>query len=183
MRKWIMWAVILVVMGSLSACSRGSESSSQKEEQNVEEKQNEVDDKKASADSGERNDGTYIAEQQTLTVYYADENAEIQSKQVEVDEITPETVWKEIAAANPVLEKVSVISCDIREDEKVIDLNVSAELGDYLRSTGTTGETITITAIVNTYLDAFGCDQIKILDNGGVLASNHKEYSNYMKKR
>lgn len=184
MRKWKLWAAMAVMAVSLTACEAETKEVASEEKQNTEQNENSAEGDSEQEDSESDNvEADDDVTKYDLTVYYADENAEMQSKQVEIEELTSENIWNEIKSANPYLENVSVISCDVRQDEKKIDLNVSAELGAYLMSTGTSGETCAITAIVNTYLDAFGCDEIMILDNGNTLVSNHKEYNNYLKKR
>ena len=76
-----------------------------------------------------------------------------------------------------------MITCNVDESKKVIDLDLSKSFGDKLRSVGTSGENSMISVIVNTYLDAFECEQIKISEEGGLLSSSHRDYDKYMEKR
>lgn len=192
MRKRTIWAAMILLAVSLTACEAQGETKTNEEPSITEEKKEQADNS-----TGEKNEDTQNTSEQTkeenepvsetekkiITVYYVDENAEVQSKATEIDGLTAENVWNAIIKENPVLEGVSLISCDVMETEKKIDLNLSSEFGDLLRSMGTSGETTIVTSVVNTYLDAFGCDQIKILDHGNTLVSNHKEYVDYMNKR
>lgn len=164
MKRYLAIAAILIMTVSLTAC--GAET--KETQQDVGQNQNEVQTPKKA---------------QKLKVYYADENAEMQMKQVEITELTSGNVWTELQKANPVLAEVRVIECEVNEEEKRIDLNLSSEFGEYLMETGTAGETCAVTAVVNTYLDAFTCEEIKILDNGETLVSNHTEYEDYLQKR
>ena len=54
--------------------------------------------------------------------------------------------------------------------------------GNQLRSYGTSGETMLIQSVVNTFLDTYGCEKIKITENGETLYSGHMEYTEYMEK-
>ena len=70
----------------------------------------------------------------------------------------------------------------IEQVGKALSLDVNEAFGVQLRSYGTTGETILIQSVVNTFLDAYGCEKIKITENGATLCSGHMEYGEYMGK-
>ena len=60
----------------------------------------------------------------------------------------------------------------------VVDFN--GAFGVYVSSKGTTGEYYTIGSIVNTFLDAYGCEKIKITVEGNTLETGHNDYPGYM---
>ena len=56
---------------------------------------------------------------------------------------------------------------------RAIDLDFNAATGEYIRSMGTTGEIQIIGCIINTYLETYDCDGIKLTEEGKVLQTSH----------
>lgn len=116
-----------------------------------------------------------------ITVYYPDEMAEnVLTEVVECDELTVEAVWN-------LLKEKEIISeeCEINafwQDNVGIDLDVNEAFGTQLRSYGTTGEKMMLHCVVNTFLDAFQSEQMKITENEEILCSGHMEYEDYFTK-
>ena len=77
---------------------------------------------------------------------------------------------------------VQVLKCDKQTVEGVESLEVdfNGAFGVYVSSKGTTGEYYTIGSIVNTFLDAYGCEKIKITVEGNTLETGHNDYPGYM---
>lgn len=63
-----------------------------------------------------------------------------------------------------------------------LELDVDVAFGDWLRSFGTTGEREIISCVVNTYLDAYKAEEIKLTEEGQVLCTGHTEYAEYLRK-
>jgi len=61
-----------------------------------------------------------------------------------------------------------------------VDFNEA--FGAYVCSMGTTGEYYTIGSIVNTFLDVYGCEKVKITVEGNTLETGHAEYPGYMNR-
>lgn len=88
--------------------------------------------------------------------------------------------WQQLVDAGTVNDKSQVLSLEHTGDR--LELDVNAAFGEQLRSYGTAGEYELMKQVVNTYLDAYECDEIKITEEGGVLYSGHAEYDGYQKR-
>lgn len=63
-----------------------------------------------------------------------------------------------------------------------IDINAANLRICWLRSFGTAGEREIVGCIVNTYLDAYKAEEIKITEEGQTLTTGHAEYAEYLRK-
>ena len=71
----------------------------------------------------------------------------------------------------------------MNESEKKIDLEFNKATGDRIRNMGTTGETEILACIINTYLDAYECDGIKLREEGEPLeTSSGANFDGYSSK-
>ena len=78
----------------------------------------------------------------------------------------------------------------VQEDEDVqpddgqgqMELDVDEKFGEQLRSLGTAGEEELMHCVVNSFLDTFSCEKVRITENGDVLVSGHKEYGDYISR-
>lgn len=68
------------------------------------------------------------------------------------------------------------------KDGEQLQLDVNRSFGEWLRSFGTAGEQEIMSCVVNTYLDAYGAQSIKITEEGQILNSGHMSYEEYMEK-
>ena len=58
----------------------------------------------------------------------------------------------------------------------VVSLDLGEAFADYIDGCGSTGEALTITALVNTFLTAMGADCLRLTVAGAVLESGHAVY-------
>ena len=79
---------------------------------------------------------------------------------------------------------VQVLKCDKQTVDGVecLDVDFNEAFGAYVCSMGTTGEYYTIGSVVNTFLDAYGCEKVKITVEGNTLETGHAEYPGYMNR-
>ena len=79
---------------------------------------------------------------------------------------------------------IQVLKCDKQTIDGVesLDVDFNEAFGAYVCSMGTTGEYYTIGSVVNTFLDAYGCEKIKIAVEGNTLETGHAEYPGYMNR-
>ena len=108
----------------------------------------------------------------------ADENKKVEEDEDEdensrearvyyVDDITGEIMGKILT------EGCQLLSFKVNEETHLIDLDFNAATGEYIRSMGTTGEIQIIGCIINTYLETYDCDGIKLTEEGKVLQTSH----------
>ena len=108
---------------------------------------------------------------QVLVYYVDDQTAEVTGKSVEIQ--NERDIWNALIENGILTEDCELLSLSISEGEKKIDLDFNAATGDRIRSMGTTGETQIIGCIVNTYLEAYGCDGIRLTEEGQPLQTSH----------
>lgn len=120
-----------------------------------------------------------------INIYHSNDDATgFTSETVEVDEITVEDIVKEL------VEK-SVLTSDIKvnnfetvnvDGKQSINLDFNQAFDTFINGKGSTGEYYTIGSIVNTFLDAYSCERIKITVEGGTLETGHTDYPGYMSR-
>lgn len=92
-----------------------------------------------------------------------------------------ETVLWELLKENEIVPADSrILSFQVSRSK--IELDVDTVFGEWLRGFGTTGEREIMGCIVNTYLDAYEAEEIKITEEGQTLTTGHAEYAEYLRK-
>ncbi len=118
-----------------------------------------------------------------LMVYYGDENAEhIISKPIEVESISPEIITEQLIAVKVLPEGVEVIKFEEQKENGAYALHIdfSEAFQTQIFQMGTAGEYIMINSVVNTFLDAYDADKVRITVEGMVLESGHAIYDDYL---
>ena len=99
------------------------------------------------------------------------QTAEIVSESVEIhDEYD---IWDALKENGILTEDCELLSLTVNEAEKKIDLDFNSAVGDRVRSMGTTGETEIVGCIINTYLEAYGCEGIRLTEEGQAFETSH----------
>lgn len=108
----------------------------------------------------------------TATVYYADDQtAEITWKDVEVS--NEYEIWEALKETGILTDDCELLSLKVNEDENTLDLDFNSATGDRIRSMGTAGETEIIGCIINTYLETYSANGIKLTEEGQLLETSH----------
>ncbi|MDD6440876.1 MAG: GerMN domain-containing protein [bacterium] len=182
MKKKIISLLLLLTLGCTACVTANPVESENKQEETVnQEKETEQEEETEKEAESVIEEEENLAEKVEITVYYPDEMAEkVLTEVVECDELTEEVVWN-------LLKEKEIISdeCEINvfsQENESVELDVNEAFGTQLRSYGTTGEKMMIHCVVNTFLDAFQCEQMKITENGEILCSGHMEYEDYFTK-
>ena len=176
MKKTILWLLIAAVLGT-TACS-GSNTTENTIEDNKDKAETKKDDSSANQKQDEENTQQEFVK---VLVYYPNENADgTDTEEMECKELSAENIWSLLKEKGVVAENAEINS--FREMDKALELDVNEAFGEQLRSYGTAGETMLMESVVNTFLDAYGCESILITENGGTLISGHREYADYMEK-
>lgn len=183
---WISTALIIALCLSVSLFTGCGRKENEVQEQNglesgeVSGQENEVQEEESVDDMQTPSED--IEEQREIMVYYVDDQtAEVTGRIVE---ITNESdIWSALQESGILTEECELLSFAVNEDEKKIDLDFNGATGERIRSMGTTGETQIIGCIVNTYLEAYGCDGIRLTEEGQVLQTSHgADYDGYSGK-
>lgn len=117
-----------------------------------------------------------------IQIYYGDQNGEfLIKKQIVVPEISTESL-AEALIEQGILERgteIYSITQKTQEEQRLLDVDFSEKFREKLLSLGTSGERIFMGSVINTLLDAYGADAIKITVEGKTLESGHAVYDNY----
>lgn len=125
-----------------------------------------------SSEQTEENQPDDGSEMRTITLYYVDEQtAEVTGKNIEIQD--EYDIWTALKESGLLTEDCELLSLSVNEEEKTIDLDFNSATGNRIRSMGTTGETQIIGCIINTYLEAYGCDGIRLTEEGQTLQVSH----------
>lgn len=106
-----------------------------------------------------------------------------QTDDVETDSLNEEKIWSLLQEKSVITPECGMNSFKVNEEEKTIDLDVDEGFGNYIRSMGTTGETEVLACVVNTYLDSFQCEKIKITEAGRTFETSGAVLAGYMTKQ
>ena len=172
MKKLLILLLVVVTM-SMAGCEKENADNNVKEdvEENV---QNEVKDDNVS-------DETDKEEKVTISIYVPDENyMKMETKEVDISELNAENIIDALKEAEALPKQCEVNSLDIEGSNLELDLN--EEFGTYIKGTGTTGEYFTLGCMINTFLDAYDKEAVKITVDGEMLQSGHAEYEGYLTK-
>ena len=195
MKKRIIIFILTGIILTMSACSNStSTNSSQADNQKIEQQENDKNNVDQKEENKEEQSGENSDEQSENTISNEDKSVEIKvyvsnddatafvSDSVKIDELTPENIVNALVQKSVLSSDVRVLKCEEQtvDGVKSLDVDFNEAFGAYVCSMGTTGEYYTIGSIVNTFLDAYGCEKIKITVEGNTLESGHAEYPGYM---
>lgn len=176
--------ILSVSVFLLSGCGKEQQKNNNAEtvESDERDKETEEDVKKTEETGKEESEDVLEAETQddpadkeesrTATIYYVDDQtAEIVTKTAEVE--NEKDIWNILKEEGILTEGCEILSFKVNELDKKIDLDFNSATGDRIRSMGTTGEIEIMGCIVNTYLDTYGCDGIRLTEEGSRLETSH----------
>lgn len=111
----------------------------------------------------------------TFEVYYPDESyVALLHKSIAVEELTAEAVLQELMDLGVV--NSSVIVRDVFLDGTQLNLDLSVDFLEQLRTLGSTGERYVVGSVVNTFLSAYGAETVMITIDGDLMDSGHAVY-------
>lgn len=197
MKKRIIILMLTGIILSVSACSSSTGTdSSQSDNQKTEQREDDKDKADQSAenkadqsepDSDKKTEDTDSNEDKSVEIqlYVSNDDAtEFVSESVKIDELTPENIVNALVQKSVLPSDIQVLKCDKQTVDGVesLDVDFNKTFGAYVCSMGTTGEYYTIGSVVNTFLDAYGCEKVKITVEGNALETGHAEYPGYMNR-
>lgn len=119
-----------------------------------------------------------------VKLYSSNANADgFTAETVAVVSLSPESLIKLLAEKGSATEDTTVRKFEIVETEgkKSIEMDLSQSFATYVKNMGTSGEYYILGSVCNTFLEAYGCEQIKITIEGQPLTTGHAEYEGYMR--
>lgn len=123
------------------------------------------------------------AESVKINVYSSNDDATaFQSTEAAITSLSPEAVLQALADQGIIAADVKVNSLEQSTVDGISTLLVdfNGAFASYVSGMGSTGEYYAIGGICNTFLDAYGCEQIKITVDGATLETGHTDYPGYM---
>ena len=121
--------------------------------------------------------------QEKVVVYTGNGNADGFLVEIEkVKKVTGKAVYEALKNQDIIPKNVEYQSFHVAEDngKRVLTLDLSKEFQEDLMQMGSTGETLTMQAIANTYLAAYHGDQIFITVDGNMIETGHMIYEDPM---
>ena len=178
--RFLICAIMVLCMSLFSITGCGKAGKEDTDKKNTEERAAEAVESPNEEETGNQSDQPVTsdepvddtAEGRIITVYYVDaQTAEIVSESVEIhDEYD---IWDALKENGILTEDCELLSLTVNEAEKKIDLDFNSAVGDRVRSMGTTGETEIVGCIINTYLEADGCEGIRLTEEGRTFETSH----------
>ncbi len=177
MKKKILVVLFMILtFGTMACSSEKKPRQNQITDEKQEEKKNESKPEEEIQDAEGEKSGPV-----NVTIYTVDgDTGEIVTDSKELETLTEKGIWELLKEVGMMEEATEVLSLKKDGSRLVLDLNKA--FGEQLRSYGTAGEQEILTCIVNTFLDAYKCDEIKITEEGETLLSGHAEYEDYFQK-
>lgn len=174
-------AVLCLSIFFITSCGRESEEDTDKvktevvdkeKEDTTDSEENENAQTETSSEQTEENQPDDDSGMKTITLYYVDDQtAEVTGKSIEIQD--EYDIWTALKESGLLTEDCELLGLSVNEEEKTIDLDFNSATGDRIRSMGTTGETQIVGCIINTYLEAYGCEGIRLMEEGQALQTSH----------
>ena len=122
------------------------------------------------------------ANSKIIKIYYIDDSTgELSSESAEIKD--ENDIWAKLQEKGMLTNECKILSFAYNEKNMSIDLDFNVAVGDWIRSFGTTGETEIIGCLINTYLDAYECEGIRLTEEGQVFETGHgAEFDGYTGK-
>ena len=198
--KLITTILLITLVFSLTACGKNSgdsqepsdtsdtQTEEQKEEEQGKTKDPETGNEEPQQEPEESQDTQTpvqepAAETATITVYYSNADATaFESSEVSIPSLSPEAVLGALVSQGALTADVAENSFTVNtvDGKASIELDLNSAFAAYVSNMGSTGEYYTVGALVNTFLDAYECEQIRITVDGEALSTGHAEYPGYL---
>lgn len=106
------------------------------------------------------------------TVYFVDDpSGEVIGEGVKVQD--EYDIWTALQERGILTDDCELVSLNVDKNQKKIDLDFNGATGKRINSMGTTGETEIIGCMINTYLDSYDCEKIRITEEGQNFETSH----------
>ena len=182
--KLITAILLLTLVFSLAACGRNSgdsqEPSDSSDTQTEEQPSQDTTNTDTQTPAQEP-----VAETATITVFYSNaDSTAFESSEVQIASLSPEAVLEALVSQGALTADVAENSFIMNtvDGKESIELDLNSAFATYVSNMGTTSEYYTVGALVNTFLDAYECEQIRITVDGDTLSAGHAEYPGYLSR-
>ncbi len=114
-----------------------------------------------------------------VNIYHPDEEfMKLMSTAVDFESFTADALMEKIVEYNKFPEGMKVLSMTqgTEHDKVVISLDLSEDFRTYILTMGTSGEFFAIQSIVNSFVEAFNADGVRLTVSGVTLETGHNIY-------
>ena len=130
-------------------------------------------------DDDDADDDDIMEESVEVDIYVPDDNyMKMETEDVELKKLDADNIIKAL-----IEEEVLPEGCkanELRLTDDSIELNLNSVYGEHIRVMGTTGEYFMLGCTVNTFLDIYDKEAIKITVDGETLETGHSVYEGYL---
>lgn len=152
---------------------------SQEKTEQTQDKTEKKDEQQVETDKKE-DSGDHEAQDQILKIYYISDSEEIECTEIRTNLLQSTDIWSALMGEGILSSECKMNSCTVDQVQKTIDLDVDSGTGSYIRSMGTTGEEQILACITKSFLKTYGCERLKITENGQPLETGHTVIKGYM---
>lgn len=129
--------------------------------------QEEKNEQKSDTTEDTKDDSEEKQQVRTVKIYYInDETGQLESEETEVKD--EQEIWTCLQNTGIITEECELLGITVDEESNRMELDFNSATGDRIRSMGTTGTEEILACIVDTYLDAYSCEKIKLTEEGNV---------------
>lgn len=184
MKIGILLICILLVAGCGTTEKETKPETSTKEESTKEETVEEIPKTEPEGEQDPDPEPEQVEKVQVKIYHIDDQTEEYTFDTVELNEIEPQLIWKELQKVG-ILSETSVLNSFAlnKENSEMAEMDIGSTTGDYIRTKGTTGEEQVLNCLISTYADAYKCNRIKITENGNVLETGHTILDGYIERK
>lgn len=180
-KNWVIVIVVIVVALVAAACIYGYVSGRQDEPDTPSVNEPEVPQPGTPDDKPDEPDGPVLPDEpdpsggEPVVIYVPDEQAEtLTPVGADAADGSDQALVNALIDAGSLPAGVEVQSAEVVDG--VLQLDMNTVYGDAVRASGTTGETVLIYALVNTFAQARGVEQVLVTVDGAPLESGHDIY-------
>lgn len=173
MKKGIIAVLGIIMVLSLVSCKKKEENQAESTGITTESQSDQTSESSTEEVTQGAEEGTETGQPQSKSVSIYRSNAEatgLVEEQVDMEEITAEKLIKELIRVKILESDSELKNFEIKGDMAILDLTT-------VPSYGTSGESILLTAIGNTFTKAFQVEKVRLLIDGKNYSSGHIEFT------
>ena len=180
-RLFVYFAVLSLIFCLAAGCSRKREKSENErksaqsntsDRSEAASEESKITEENSAEKTTDEEKDTLIKEKKQVTIYFIDDaSAEVIGEGFEIED--EYDIWNVLQKQKVLTEGCKLLSIKVNKEKKQINLDFNKATGEYIRTMGTAGETAVIGCIVNTYLEAYDCTEIKLTEGGEVFQTAH----------
>lgn len=127
-----------------------------------------------------KNSGDHEAQDQILKLYYISDSEEIECAEIRTNLLQTTDIWNGLIGEGVLSSECKMNSCNVDQEQKTIDLDVDSGTGSYTEAWGRQENNKYSHVLLKSFLKTYGCERLKITENGQPLETGHTVLEGYM---